>query len=311
MKILVTADIPRIGLDRLRQDHEVILETGGREAILRRLPEMAGLICLLSDRVDAEWLEAGPDLKVISVYAAGTNNVDTGAARQRGIAVTNTPDVLTESTADLALLLILGITRRLDEGLRMMAERRFSGWAPDLLLGRELSALTVGIFGAGRIGRAVMRKLAVFGPRVLYCNRSGPHPEADRWGTWVDFASLIREADLLSLHAPLTEETRHCFRRDVFRNLPRRPFMVNTARGALIHEADLVEALREGWISGAALDVFEFEPRVTEELYSMDRVLLLPHLGSATRETRDAMALLAAENVIAVLAGNPCSNRVV
>lgn len=311
MKVLVTAELPEVGMECLRREHEVILETGGRDAVLARLPEVDGLVCLLSDTVGTDWMEAGKRLRVISVYAAGTNNVDIQAAQARGIAVTNTPDVLTEATADLALLLILGITRRLDEGVRMMVNRQFSGWAPDLLLGRELSALNVGIFGAGRIGRAVMRKLSVFGPRVIYCNRSGPHPEADRWGQHVDFKELLSQSDLLSLHAPLTEKTRHLFQRELFKDLKRRPFIVNTARGPLIREKDLVEALREGWVSGAALDVFEFEPKVTDELYAMERVLLLPHLGSATRETRDAMAVLAAENTIAILAGKHCPNRVV
>ena len=311
-RVVVTAELPSQGMKRLRDRFEVIEACSGRADLLLKIEGADGLVCLLSDAVDAELLDrAGPSLRCVSLYAAGYNNVDLGLCRARGVAVTNTPDDLTEATADLALLLILAVTRRMREGMTMMAEGRFRGWAPKLLLGRELSAMTVGVFGAGRIGRAVIRKLSVFGPRILYANRSGPLPALEGLAEHAPFEQLLEEADLLTLHAPLTPETRHLFTIDTFRRAKKRPFLVNTARGPLVKEADLVEALERHLVAGAALDVFEFEPEVHPKLLEMENVILLPHVGSATQETRQAMSVTAARNLEQVLAGEACANRVV
>lgn len=310
-KVVVTAELPSQGMKRLRERFEVVEAYAGRADLLRKLEGAEGLVCLLSDAVDAELLGHAPALRCVSLYAAGHNNVDLAEARVRGIAVVNTPDDLTASTADLTLLLILAVTRRMREGMAMMTEGRFRGWAPKLLLGRELSALTVGVFGAGRIGSAVIRKLAPFGPRILYATRSGPRPELAGAAEHADFERLLAECDLLTLHAPLTPETRHLFTLDVFRRAKRRPFFVNTARGPLVREADLVEALERNLVSGAALDVYEFEPEAHPKLAEMENVILLPHVGSATVEARQAMSLTAARNLEQVLAGEECPNRVV
>lgn len=311
-RVVVTAELPSQGMKRLRDRFEVVEAFSGRADLLRKIGDADGLVCLLSDAIDAELFERAARLRCVSLFAAGYNNVDLDAARARGVAVTNTPDDLTEATADLAVLLALAVTRRMREGMRMMEEGRFRGWAPKLLLGRQLSSLVVAAFGAGRIGSAFLRRMAAFSPAgLLYANRSGPRPELAGVAEHVPFDEMIERADLISLHAPLTAETRHRFTLDVFRRSPRRPFLVNTARGPLVREADLVEALERNLISGAALDVYEFEPEVHPRLLEMEQVIPLPHVGSATVETRQAMSVTAARNLEAVLAGQPCEHRVV
>lgn len=309
-RVVVTAELPSQGMKRLRDRFEVVEAYSGRADVLQKLDGAAGLVCLLSDAVDAELFAHAKELRCVSLFAAGTNNVDLAEARARGVAVTNTPDDLTEATADLAILLALAVTRRMREGMRMMEEGRFRGWAPKLLLGRQMSALTVGVFGAGRIGRAFIRKLVPFGPAVLYANRSGPHPELAGIAQHATLDALLERCDLISLHAPLTRETRHLFTLETFRRAKRRPYLVNTGRGPLVREADLVEALERNLVSGAALDVYEFEPEVQPRLLEMDNVVALPHLGSATVEARQAMSVTAATNLERILDGAPCANRV-
>ncbi len=254
-----------------------------------------GLISMVTDQIDREIIAAGRELRVIANVGVGFNNIDVAAARERGIVVTNTPDVLSQATADLAWALILGITRRVGEGERMVRRGAWPGWAFDQLLGMELAGKTLGIVGFGRIGREVAARAIAFGMRVVHTGRS---PES------LALDHLLSTADVVSLHVPLTPETRHLIDQAAFARMKRTAFLINTARGPVVDEAALVWALKSRLIAGAALDVYEQEPIVHSELLSFENVLLAPHLGSATIETRTAMADLAARNVMAVLSGD-------
>lgn len=267
-----------------------------------------GLVPQLTESIDRALMERLPALRVIANYAVGVDNVDLRAAQERGIVVCNTPDVLTEATAELAFALLLALARRVREGERMVRTGAYTGWSPSLLLGRELSGATLGLFGFGRIGQAVARRAAAFGMRVLYTARreTGHEEAAERvCARRVPFESLLLESDAISIHAPLETTTRHVFGPAAFRAMKPGALLVNTARGALVDEEALVAALRSGRLGGAGLDVFEHEPAVHPGLLDRDDVVLLPHVGSATRQTREAMARLALENCFAVLEGRP------
>lgn len=271
-----------------------------REQLERLVKDCDGLVTTLSDRVDEALLSLSPRLKVVANYAVGFDNIDVAACRSRDVVVCNTPDVLTEATADLAMTLLLSVTRRVREGERMMREGRFEGWAPTMLLGSGLSGKTLGIVGRGRIGAAFQARAEAFGMRVTHHSRT----------SGVTLETLLRESDVVSLHAPLTDATRHLLNRETMSWMKPSAVVINTARGPLIDESALVEALETGKLAGAGLDVFEDEPRVHAGLVHRDDVVLLPHLGSATRETRHAMAELALSNVREVLAGRPARTPV-
>ncbi|HEX7004400.1 MAG TPA: D-glycerate dehydrogenase [Trueperaceae bacterium] len=277
-----------------------------RHELLEGVAGCDAVITLVSDRVDEEFLDkAGERLRVVANYAVGYDNVDVGACSRRGVLVTNTPDVLTEATADQAFMLILAVARRALEGHRLVASGLWQGWHPLQLLGQDVSGATLGIVGMGRIGAAVARRAGAFGMKVLYHNRSR-RPEAERQldaSFRPELPALLEESDIVSLHAPLTTETRHLIDAAALALMRRHAILVNTSRGPLVDEVALLEALREGQIWGAGLDVFEDEPRVTPGLAELDNVLLAPHLGSATERTRREMAGLCARAVIAVLAG--------
>jgi glyoxylate reductase len=263
--------------------------------LVARVKGKQALLCLLTESVDRAVIDAGTDLKVIANIAVGYNNVDVAAARARGIVVTNTPDVLTEASADFTWALILGITRRLPEGERLLRRGEWKGWALDFMLGTELRGKQLGIVGFGRIGRAVAERAAAFGMHVEQTSRSGGMP-LDR---------LLATSDVVSLHVPLTPETRHMIGQPALARMKRSAYLINTSRGPVVEEAALAWALRERIISGAALDVYENEPQVHPELLALENVLLAPHLASATVETRTAMADLAVRNAVAVLEGRP------
>jgi glyoxylate reductase len=307
-EVAATAELPGNALERLAAHHVVRVRPRGPALLGRDLVTFVGdadaLICLLADRVAAEVFALCPRLKVVANYAVGVNNVDLEAARTSGVWVTNTPDVLTGATADLTWALILAVTRRVAEGDRLVRAGAFSGWRPDLLLGVGLQGKTLGIVGMGRIGRAVTRRAAGFGVRVRY---TSAHPlavsEAMGAEYVADLEALLPHADILSLHCPLTTQTRYMMNAARLHLLPPGALLVNTSRGELVDEAALVAALEGGHLGGAGLDVFECEPKVHKGLLGRDDVVLLPHLGSATWEARSAMADLAAENVLAVLAG--------
>ncbi|MBV9111089.1 MAG: D-glycerate dehydrogenase [Gemmatimonadetes bacterium] len=271
------------------------------------LGDAEALLCLLTDRVDAALLEQAPRLRIVANAVVGYEHVDRAACAARGVVVTNTPDVLTEATADLTWALILATVRGLPRAERSLRAGEFHGWGFWDYLGGDLAGATLGIFGMGRIGRAVARRAGGFGMRVIYHGRSPllPEDEAAREAESVSFDELVERADVLSLHAPLTPETRHVISRDVLRRMRPGSYLVNTARGELVDEAALVDVLRDGPLAGAGLDVYEREPAITPGLLDLPNVVLLPHIGSATRDTRTRMAMLAARNVHAVLRGEP------
>ncbi|MEJ2367192.1 MAG: D-glycerate dehydrogenase [Acidobacteriota bacterium] len=276
------------------------------EAMLKEwFAEADGALTLLSDPVTADVIRSCPHLRVIANYAVGYNNVDVEFATDRDITVTHTPDVLTEATADLAWALILAAARHVVEGDRLVREGRFHGWAPDLLLGMDFKEKTIGIVGMGRIGRAVARRAAGFGMHTLYAQRHrlSASTEAALNARRVTLDELIQSADVVSLHCPLTEETRGLM--DARRIAAMKPgaMLINTGRGPLVDEAALVEALKEGRLSGAGLDVYEKEPEVHPGLIGLSNVVLLPHIGSSGRETREIMARMAASDLLAVLEG--------
>jgi glyoxylate reductase len=248
-------------------------------------------------------IQAGDRLKVIANYAVGVDNIDRAAAAARGIFVTNTPNVLTDATADLTLALLLALTRRIIEGDRMVRFGGFAGWAPGLLLGRDLKGKVFGVVGPGRIGKAVARRAKAFGMTVIATGRSPRDDDDPDDPPRVSFDDLLRRADVVSLHVPLTEETRHLFNAETFAKMKPGSVLINTSRGEIVDEPALARALDTGPISGAGLDVYENEPGVTPALLDDDRVVLMPHAGSATVETRREMARMVVEDVRRVLSG--------
>jgi len=273
-----------------------------RDELCSRVADKQALVVLLSDGVDAAVIDAAPNLKVIANVAVGFDNIDVAYARSKGIVVTNTPDVLTDATADLTWALILAVTRRIGEGERIVRRGAWRGWSFEFMLGSSLAGKQLGIVGPGRIGRAVGARGAAFGMSLAYASRcptGWPGAEA------MSLDRLLATSDVISLHVPLTEQTRHLIDQRAFARMKRTAYFVNTTRGSVVDEAALVWALRERLIAGAALDVFEREPEVHAGLVDLENVVLTPHLGSATRETRTAMAELAVRNVVAVLEGAP------
>jgi glyoxylate reductase len=302
-RIVTTFPLPGGASELLRPLGPVAGPDGWRDA----LADAEALLCLLTVRVDAALLDLAPRLKVVANAVVGYEHVDVAACRERGIVVTNTPDVLTDATADLAFALTLSAVRGLPRAERSLRAGEFHGWGFWDYLGGDLSGKTLGIFGMGRIGQAVARRAAPFGMRIIYHSRTRLSADAEsaRGAEWVDFDALIARSDVLSLHAPLTPDTRHAIDAGVLRRMRPGSFLVNTARGALVDEAALVDALRDGPLAGAGLDVYEHEPRIHPGLLELPNVVLLPHVGSATRETRTRMAMLAARNAHAVLSAHP------
>jgi glyoxylate reductase len=316
-RVVLTRQMPSSAADVLAAaGHTVDMfetsEPPPRHEITARARGCAGLITMLSDRVDEEFLDAiGSSLRIVANYAVGFDNIDLDACRRRGIRASNTPGVLTEATADLAWALILSAARNVAEGDRVMRSGRWSGWAPLQLLGLELNGATLGILGAGRIGSAVARRSFGFGMRVLYTDPNvNELLENDLHAERVDLDRLLAESDILSLHIPMTPEARHLIGRAQFDAMKPTAILINTARGPIVDEAALVAALRSGVIAAAGLDVYENEPRMAPGLTELPNIVVLPHLGSATTSTRSKMAAMAAENVVAVLAGREPPNAV-
>lgn len=273
-----------------------------REELKARLAGKQALMSLLTDRIDGEVLDAGRDLKIVANIAVGFNNIDLDACRKRGVVATNTPDVLTNACADFTWALILGITRRLGEGERELRRGDWKGWALDHLLGMELRGKQLGLVGVGRIGRAVAEKAPAFGMSIAYTDQAPMNlPNAE----FMTLDRLLATSDVVSLHCPLLPETRHLIDRKSLAKMKRSAYLINTSRGPVVDEPALAWALKERLIAGAALDVYEEEPTVHPDLLGLENVMLIPHLASATTETRTAMADLAASNVINVLSGRP------
>ncbi|PYM20358.1 MAG: D-glycerate dehydrogenase [Candidatus Rokuibacteriota bacterium] len=275
--------------------------------LVKRLQGKNGLICHIISTIDDEVLGSAPGLKVVSNVAVGYNNIDVAAARQRGIVVTNTPDVLTETTADFAFTLLMAAARRVVEADRYARSGQWKAWKWDLLWGADIYGKTLGVVGFGRIGRAVARRGLGFGMRVLYYDtvRADAAAERELNARAVDMDTLLRESDFVTLHTLLSPETRHLINERTLRTMKKTAILVNAARGPVVDEAALVRALSEKWIAGAGLDVFEEEPKIHSGLLSLDNVTLAPHIASASGETRVAMATLAVRNCLAVLDGKP------
>lgn len=309
--VLVTRVVPESVSERLKTTCDIDVYSGAAaippDELTARLAGKRALMCLLTDRIDADVLDAAPGLQIVANIAVGFDNIDLPAARARGIVVTNTPDVLTEATADLAWGLLLAVMRRIPEGERLLRRGEWKGWALDFLLGSDLRHKQLGIVGFGRIGRAVAARAAAFGMRVVYATLDAEATESDRasTGTRATVDEVLATSDAISLHVPLTDQTRHLINRRTLAGMKRGAYLINTSRGPVVDEDALAWALREGVIAGAGLDVYEREPIVHPELLALDNVVLAPHIGSATVETRTAMADLAARNVLAVLAGQP------
>jgi glyoxylate reductase len=297
--VLVGGKLPSSVMTRLEEACDVDRIEGGTPTHAELIARIAGkqaLVSLITNSVDRALLDAGRDLRIVANVAVGYNNVDVPAARERGIIVTNTPDVLTEATADFTWALILGITRRLGEGERLIRRGAWKGWAFDFMLATELRGKQLGIVGYGRIGQAVAARAAAFGMHVVHNSRSGSGIPLDR---------LLSTSDVVSLHVPLTKETTHLIDQPALARMKRTAYLINTARGSVVDEAALAWALKNRLIAGAALDVYEREPVVHQDLLTLENVLLAPHMGSGTTETRTAMADLAVRNVIAVMSGAP------
>ncbi|MEM2943697.1 MAG: D-glycerate dehydrogenase [Methanomassiliicoccales archaeon] len=315
-EVLITRRIPEAGLQLLHGEVFIDIFEGEapitRSELLARVRGKHGLLCLLSDVIDREVMEAaGPQLKVISNYAVGYNNIDVEEATRRGILVTNTPGVLTEATADLTWALIMACARRIPESDKFVREGRFVGWDPMLLLGQEVYGRTIGIIGLGDIGTAVARRAKGFNMKILYHNRKrNVEGEKEVGAEYRSLEDLLRESDFVTLHVPLTKETYHLIGERELNLMKKSAILVNVARGEVVDEKALIAALNERKIAYAGLDVFENEPHVNPELFKLENVVLTPHTGSATYESRNRMAIMAARNLLDGLKGKRPHNLV-
>lgn len=317
-KIFVTRNLPEAGLIPLYKhfgEANVKVYAGDapipRDELLKEVNGVDALLCLLTDKIDSEVMDAaGPQLKIIANYAVGFDNIDVAAATKRKIVVTNTPGVLTETTADLAWALLMATARRLGEGERLLRASQWSGWNPTLFLGMDVHGKTLGIFGMGRIGQAVARRAKGFNMRIIYYDVHESNLPKDIEATKVDKDTLLKESDFITIHCPLTRDTYHAFGMEEFKKMKRTACIINTSRGPVIDEEALAKALKEGIIFAAGLDVFEKEPEVHPDLLDCPNAVLIPHLGSASVETRSRMAEIAAKNIVARLSGETPPNAV-
>ena len=316
-KIVVTGKIPAGGLARLKADHDVLAweseEAISRSELLQMVAGADAIVSLLTEKIDAELLAAaGSQLKSVSNVAVGYNNIDVPACKERGVLVTNTPGVLTEATADIAMALILMCTRRLGEGERVIRAQQPWQWGMFFMLGMGLQGRQLGIVGMGQIGIATARRAKAFGMNIAYTRRAPLESdvEKDLAAKFMSMDELIESSDVLSIHCPYSPATHHLISENQLARMKPSAFLINTARGPIVDEQALVDALKAGKIAGAGLDVFEHEPKVNPGLLELDNAVLIPHLGSATVETRAAMADIAATNALAILAGAQAPNLV-
>lgn len=316
-RVVITGRIPGEAVERLRAVHDVSAweshETISRAELLERVKGADAILSLLTEKVDAELLDAaGPQLRVVANVAVGYNNIDVAACTERGIRVTNTPGVLTEATADIAMALVLASTRRMGEGERVIRSQSPWQWGMFYMLGMGIQGRQLGIVGMGQIGIATAKRAKAFGMTIAYTKRT-PLDDAtarELEATHMDIDQLLATSDVVSLHCPYSPDTHHYINAARLAQMKKTAYLVNTARGPVVDEAALVDALRSGVIAGAGLDVFEHEPKVHEGLLALDNAVLIPHLGSATVETRTAMANLAATNALAFLDGKTPPNLV-
>ncbi len=305
--IFVTRKIPEAGITLLRDaGHTVTVSPHdrglNREEFLEGISEADAVITLLTDKVDGEAFEAAKKAKGFANYAVGFDNMDVAEATRRKILLSNTPGVLTHATAEQAWALLFAVSRRVVESDRLMRTGGWSGWGPMQFIGGDIHGRVLGLIGAGRIGEAMAMKSRGFDMPVLYVDdRTNDRLERELGARKVDFETLVKESDFISIHVPLLPSTRHMFGKEVFSKMKKSAYLINTARGPIVNEAELVDALKSGEIAGAGLDVYEFEPRMVEGLAELDNVVVTPHTASATQESRNGMAELAARNVIAML----------
>lgn len=307
-QIFITKPIPQEGLDLLRPHARLDIGPEGPNLttaeLSRRAAGVDALLCFVADPVDRGVLEAlAPTCRIVANYGVGYDNIDIAAATELGIQVTNTPGVLTESTADLTFALLLASARGLKAGQRLARSGAWPGIEPLQIFGHDVAGKTLGIVGPGRIGAAVARRATGFDMTLLYTARDAHRDMDDLGAQRVALDDLLHQADFVSLHVPLTADTRHLIGADELRRMKPTAFLINTSRGAVIHEADLITALQEGWLAGAGLDVYEDEPHIPTALLERDNVVCLPHMGSATWETRSRIAVQAARNILAVFEG--------
>jgi glyoxylate reductase len=315
-KVFITRNIPDKGLELIKDFCEVDLWSDdlppSREDLLQHVRGIDGLLCLLTDKIDDEVMDAaGPQLKVISNFAVGFDNIDIYAATARRIPVGNTPDVLTDATADFAFTLMMAVARRIPEAERYVHEGKWKTWGPKTLLGVNIKDATLGLIGFGRIGKAVARRAVGFDMRVIYYDPTEPEISSDIKALKVDFETMLKESDFISLHTPLTNETRHLINSEALSKMKPTAVLINTARGPIVDPDALYEALKEHRIFGAGLDVTEPEPLPLDSpLLSLDNIVITPHIASASITARDNMSRMAAQNLIAGLKGERLPNCV-
>jgi glyoxylate reductase len=314
--VYITRQIPEAGVDLLKEKYRVEIfpenRPISRDLLLKEIRDCDALVCLISDSIDEEILASGNKLKIVANFAVGYNNIDIAAAKKYGVMVTNTPGVLTNATAEIAFALLIILTRKIMEADRFTRAGRFSGWDPLLLLGDELKGKTLGIIGMGRIGQEMALKCRAFGMDIIYHNRKPVDQETEKRlsASYVSLDKLVQQSDAISIHTPLNDDTYHLLNEQTFEQMKPGTYLVNTSRGEVMDEKALVHALKAGKIEGAGLDVYEFEPKISHELMGMSNVVLLPHIGSATKETRSRMSEMVAKNVIAALEGNVPDNLI-
>jgi glyoxylate reductase len=308
--LFMTREIPKRGLDIIRENFDVDLwpdeAPPSKEEIIRRIKDKQALVSLLTDPIDEEVINSAPNLRIIAQYAVGFDNIDLKAATKRGIYVTNTPEVLTETTADFAFALMLAVARRVVEADKYVRNGKWKvAWHPLMMLGEDVHGRTLGIVGLGRIGCAVARRAKGFDMKILYYDVIRREDLERELGIkYVDLETLLRESDFVTIHTPLTPETYHLIGEKQLRMMKKTAFLINTSRGKVVDQKALYKALKEGWIAGAALDVFEQEPiSMDDPLLELENVVLAPHIASATHETRSKMAEIVAENLLAFKRG--------
>jgi len=305
--VTVTNVFPQVALDKLSSECDLKINRTSltKEELKQKVSGSDAVISYLTDRIDQDIIDRGTKLKIIANYGAGFNNIDVTYASERGIWVTNTPNVLHETTADLTWAMILGAARRIVSADRYTREGKFQGWGAKLFLGGDVHEKTLGIIGLGEIGRSLARRALGFNMRTLYHQRNRlPKEEEKKLNVeYATFEKTLRESDFLTLHVPLTEETEYMIGNDEIALMKKTAYLIHTARGKVIDDYALVAALREDRLAGAALDVYEDEPELTEGMRELDNLMILPHIGSASFETRDKMALLVADNILDALEG--------
>ncbi len=316
MKVLLTRAFQEKPIQKLKENFDLQIGSFERnltkDEIIEKIKDKEAIISLLADKIDKDVIDAAPNLKIIANYAVGYNNIDYEHAIKKNIFVTHTPDVLTDDTADIAIALLLSVSRRIVEADSFSREGKFKGWEPNLLLGKSLKGKTIGIIGMGRIGRAFAKRCKGFDLKIYYYSRRrlNKNEEEELGAEFLDFDELLKVSDFISFHTPLKKETYHLLSKEKFKLLKDGVIIINTSRGPVIDESALIENLKSGKVSGAGLDVYENEPEIPADLKKMKNVVLLPHIGSATVETRERMAFMCVDALMSIKEGKIPQNLI-